>query len=135
MHEKRGNYLVDGVYCAHALNPSMLLKPPQEFCGICSPCLWSTSSSSGQQAPLLTEKQTRHGGIQRLRAPILYSGLGDNVSMNSSLWLLCPACLRQRRLGLRQPEGHVHGAVELDGSRKFSTGLLPLAYPGIQPAE
>jgi hypothetical protein len=32
--------------------------------------------------------------------------------------------LRQCRLGLGQPEGHVHGAVEGDGRGEFSTSLL-----------
>jgi len=36
---------------------------------------------------------------------------------------------------LGQPEHHVHGAVEVDGSCKVSTGLLSPAYPGVQCAE
>ena len=35
--------------------------------------------------------------------------------------------LCQRGLGLRQPEGHVHGAVHCYGRRQRGTGLLPLA--------
>jgi len=34
--------------------------------------------------------------------------------------------LRQRRLGLGQPEGHVHGPVQVDGSGQRSAGLLRL---------
>jgi hypothetical protein len=64
-----------------------------------------------------------------------YAGLGGNASRKSSLWPLCPACLRQHRLCLGQPERHVHGAVDADGSHKFSPGLLSPAYPGIQCAE
>src|SRR5262245_56906352 len=43
--------------------------------------------------------------------------------------------LRQRHLGLRQPERHVHGTIRRDGSGQLRTGLLPLACPGIQRAE
>ena len=43
---------------------------------------------------------------------------------------LCP-----RRLGLRQPEGHVHGAVEVQSGRECGAGLLPLANRGIQHTE
>ena len=35
--------------------------------------------------------------------------------------------LREHCLCLRQPEGHVHGAVEVDGRGQFGTSLLPLA--------
>ena len=35
--------------------------------------------------------------------------------------------LRQRRFGLGQPEGHVHGAVQLDGGGQRGAGLLRLA--------
>jgi hypothetical protein len=40
--------------------------------------------------------------------------------------------LCQRHLRLRQPERHVHGAIQRDGRGQLSAGLLPLAYPGIQ---
>src|SRR5262245_8286216 len=43
--------------------------------------------------------------------------------------------LPQRRFSLGQPERHVHGAVELDGSRKCNTGLLPLTGLHIQRAK
>ena len=39
--------------------------------------------------------------------------------------------LRQRHLRRREPEGHVHGAIHLDGSGQLSAGLLPLAGLGI----
>src|SRR2546429_3737117 len=43
--------------------------------------------------------------------------------------------LGQRRLGLREPERHLHGTVHLHGRGQFSTGLLPLAGGRIQRAE
>ena len=43
--------------------------------------------------------------------------------------------LRQRRLRLGQPEGHVHGTIQVDGGGEFSAGLLLLAGLGIQRAE
>src|SRR4029450_12384030 len=43
--------------------------------------------------------------------------------------------LRQRRLRLRQPEGHVHGPVHRDGGRQLGVGLLPTAALRIQRAE
>ena len=43
--------------------------------------------------------------------------------------------LRQRGFGLGQPEGHVHGAVELDGGGQGGAGLLPLASLVVQPAQ
>lgn len=50
--------------------------------------------------------------------------------------LLTISChLHQRRLGLGQPEGHVHSAVQRDGSGQFSAGLLPLTSRGVQGAE
>ena len=33
----------------------------------------------------------------------------------------------QRRLGFREPEGHLHGTIEVDGRSEGSAGLLPLA--------
>ena len=35
--------------------------------------------------------------------------------------------LSQRPLRLRQPEGHLHGAIHLDGGRELAAGLLPPA--------
>ena len=43
--------------------------------------------------------------------------------------------LRQRHLRLRQPAGHVHGAVEVDGSHECRAGLLRLVCLGIQCTE
>ena len=43
--------------------------------------------------------------------------------------------LRQRGLGLGQPEGHVHGAVQVDGHGQGGAGLLPLAGGGVQGAQ
>jgi hypothetical protein len=40
--------------------------------------------------------------------------------------------LPQRRLRLRQPEGHLHGTVEVDGGGQGGTGLLTTADLGIQ---
>ena len=43
--------------------------------------------------------------------------------------------LCQCRLGLRQPEGHLHGAVEVNGGGECGAGQLVLAGGGIQRAE
>ena len=43
--------------------------------------------------------------------------------------------LRQHRLYLGQPEGHLHGAIHLHGGGQRSTGLLLLACLGVQHAE
>ena len=43
--------------------------------------------------------------------------------------------LCQCRFSLRQPERHLHGAVELDGGGQGGAGLLPLAGLRIQGAE
>ena len=44
-------------------------------------------------------------------------------------------CLRQRRLCLGQPEGHLHGPVQLDGRAQGSPGLLCSSHLAIQHAE
>jgi len=46
-----------------------------------------------------------------------------------------PLHLGQRRLGLGQPEGHVHGVVQRHGGIHLGTGLLALASRGVQGAE
>src|SRR5262245_16839184 len=46
-----------------------------------------------------------------------------------------PFHLRQHRLCLGQPEGHVHGPVQGDSSGQFSMGLLALTSRGIQRAQ
>src|SRR4029453_17565825 len=43
--------------------------------------------------------------------------------------------LRQRRLGLEQPEGHVHGQVQRNSRGQLSTGLLPLVCLDVQCTE
>ena len=43
--------------------------------------------------------------------------------------------LYQCGFGLGQPEGHVHGTVEVDGGRQDDAGLLALAGLAIQPAQ
>ncbi len=43
--------------------------------------------------------------------------------------------LHQHSLRLGEPEGHLHGTVQLDGGGQFGTGLLPLAELGIQGTE
>ena len=43
--------------------------------------------------------------------------------------------LRQCGFGLGQPEGHVHGAVQVDGGGQGGAGLLALAGLAIQPAQ
>jgi hypothetical protein len=47
--------------------------------------------------------------------------------------LLFPLC--QRRLGLGQPERHIHRAVELDGGGQVGTGLFSASHLAIQAAE
>ena len=42
--------------------------------------------------------------------------------------------LRQHSLGLRQPERHVHGAVEVHRNGKSRAGLRPLLYMSIDSA-
>jgi hypothetical protein len=46
-----------------------------------------------------------------------------------TLWLSLHLCQRCLRLG--QPEGHVHGAVHLDGGGQLSAGLLLLSRLGV----
>src|SRR5262249_26903539 len=43
--------------------------------------------------------------------------------------------LRQRRLGLGQPEGHLHGAVHMDSRRQRHARLLKPLYLVVQRAE
>jgi len=43
--------------------------------------------------------------------------------------------LRQRRLGLGEPEGHVHGAIHLNRGGQFRPSLLTLVRPGVEGAE
>src|SRR2546422_2591707 len=43
--------------------------------------------------------------------------------------------LRQCRLGLWEPEGHLHTSIHLNRHRQLGTGLLSLAERGIQRAE
>src|SRR5262249_28532399 len=52
-----------------------------------------------------------------------------------SVYLSYATHLRQRRLGLGQPEGHLHRAVKRDGCGQLGTGLLPLGSRGIQRAK
>jgi hypothetical protein len=51
------------------------------------------------------------------------------------LWRWRCSHLRQRLPRLRQPESHLHGAVQRDGSRQRGADLLPLARRGLQHAE
>jgi len=43
--------------------------------------------------------------------------------------------LRQRRFGLGQPEGHVHGAIHGDGGSQLGARLLTTASLAVQPAQ
>ena len=56
-------------------------------------------------------------------------------STYTALPSLLPLHLRQRGFGLGQPEGHVHGAVEVDGGGQGGAGLLPTAGLAVQPAQ
>jgi hypothetical protein len=51
------------------------------------------------------------------------------------LWRWRCSHLRQRCLSLRQPKGHLHGAVHRRGQRQFGAGLLALTSRGIQRAQ
>ena len=46
-----------------------------------------------------------------------------------------PLHLGQRRLRLRQPEGHLQGTVQVDGRCQLGTGLLSPAAVGVEGAE
>ena len=48
---------------------------------------------------------------------------------------LLPLHLRQRRFGLGQPEGHVHGAVQRNGGGQLGSGLLRASRLSIQGAK
>jgi hypothetical protein len=43
--------------------------------------------------------------------------------------------LRQRGFGLGEPQGHVHGTVQVDRGGQFRSGLLTLVYPSVEEAE
>src|SRR5262249_47738252 len=43
--------------------------------------------------------------------------------------------LRQRGFGLGQPEGHIHGVVQVDGGGQSSAGLRTTASLTVQPAQ
>ena len=59
---------------------------------------------------------------------------GQNLCQHGCRPLL-PLHLRQRRLGLGQPEGHVHRPIHLDRRRQGRPGRLLLTSRGIQPAK
>src|SRR5262245_59607262 len=61
--------------------------------------------------------------------------LRPTVLVCPSLHWPCPARLRQCGFRLREPEMHLHGMVQRDGSGQRSARLLPLACPGVQRAE
>src|SRR5262245_41728945 len=69
-------------------------------------------------------------GKTRPQAPLWMKKLRTTFSQSWS-----PLHLRQRRLRLRQPEGHLHGVVQRDSSRKLGAGLLWPAAPCIQRTE
>ena len=46
-----------------------------------------------------------------------------------------PFSCASSRFGLGQPEGHVHGAIQLDGGRQLNASLLRLTSRGIEGAE
>jgi hypothetical protein len=50
----------------------------------------------------------------------------ERVPRSSTLYL------RQRRLGLWEPEGHLHSTVHVDRRRQCGARLLLLAHRGIQ---
>jgi hypothetical protein len=56
---------------------------------------------------------------------------------NHSAYASIVSCsdLRQCRFGLGQPEGHVHGTVEIDGGGQSDAGLRTTAGLAVQPAQ
>src|SRR4030095_7562851 len=74
-----------------------------------------TGKTITRPATVLGEKSRNKASERFLRSALLYLG--------------------QRRLGLRQPERHLHGAIEVDRGRQRGTGLLLLADRGIQHAQ
>ena len=49
--------------------------------------------------------------------------------------ILAHAHLRQRRFGLGQPEGHVHGAIQRDSGRQGGAGRRTTAGLAVQSAQ
>jgi hypothetical protein len=65
---------------------------------------------------------------------IAHGSPGGAVQESGPRWRSSPSSslhLRQRRLGLWQPEAHIHTSIHLDSRRQRGTGLLPLAGHGI----
>ena len=53
----------------------------------------------------------------------------------TSLWRWACFYLREHRLGLGQPESHLHRPVQLDGRRQGGTGLLPSSHLAVEPTQ
>src|SRR5262245_36127594 len=60
-------------------------------------------------------------------------------STSAVTWCRAPTAislhLRQRLLCLREPEGHLHVAIQVDGGGQSGTCLLLLTLSGVQHAE
>src|SRR5262249_33509123 len=76
----------------------------------------------------------RFGPSSYTRAHRSPTGEG-HASCQHSHRLLLSLHLRQYRLSLGEPEGHLHGPVQVDGGIQMGTGLLLLACPSIQRAK
>ena len=86
-----------------------------------------------KQPPLQAGFLTENVAIKYDRQGLLHyvwSLLSRACPFHPSPGSLTAAHFRQRRLRLGQPEGHVHGAVQLDGGGQFGTGLLAPAHAG-----
>src|SRR5262249_20138277 len=87
--------------------------------------VWRTSSGtdrwpSGSTSPMYL--------ITLCMAAFLRDSVVHLISLALALQLLH---LRQRRLRLGQPEGHVHRPIQRHGSRQLGAGLLLLPVPDV----
>src|SRR5262245_10396526 len=90
--------------------------------------------SPGCRAPLRCTARTSESLTMRMTlAPKL--GETSRNKISERFPGLTPLYLCQRRFGFREPEGHVHGLVQIDSRGELGTGLLALAGHGRQDAE
>src|SRR5215475_4756814 len=93
----------------------------------------SSLAVTGWDCRLMRGGSSRRSCVESLGAPTdrLCPVLASRVtpSRDTSGWPLSLTELRQQRLGLGEPEGHLHGAIHLNGRRQRGAGLLPLAAP------
>ena len=74
---------------------------------------------------------------QESMASVTLSSIGRRVRNKASERFprSSPLHLCQRRFGLPEPEGHVHGTIEVDGCHERRVGQFPMPGCGIQRAE